>query len=102
MEIEKIKKLVSEQKIKWSEHCLARMGEREISIADIESCVLGGEIIEDYPDDYPHPSCLIFGDDVSGKKIHVVTGSDGETVYFITAYIPDIENFKEDLKTRRI
>ena len=52
--------------------CLERMQEREISRADVKKCVLEGEIIEDYPDDFPHPSCLIFGYTINDKIIHVV------------------------------
>ena len=48
------------------------MQERDISRADVKKCVLEGEIIEDYPDDFPHPSCLIFGYTINDKIIHVV------------------------------
>ncbi|MFG6337693.1 MAG: DUF4258 domain-containing protein [Lachnospiraceae bacterium] len=32
-----------------------------MSINDIIFCIHEGEIIEQYPDDYPYPSCLILG-----------------------------------------
>lgn len=35
-----------------------------------------GEIIEDYPEDYPNPSCLIFGYNVNGRILHIVAGCD--------------------------
>lgn len=82
-------------------HCLERMGERDISRADVKHCILEGEIIEDYPDDYPHPSCLIFGYAVNEKVLHVVAGSDNENIYIITAYFPNNKKFEDDLKTRR-
>ena len=34
--------------------------------------VIQGEIIEDYPDDKPCPSCLILGRNFSGEPIHSV------------------------------
>ena len=34
------------------------------------------EIIEEYPDDFPHPSCLIFGHTKEKKILHIVVGSD--------------------------
>ena len=37
------------------------MHERGIRRADVIRCLESGEIIEDYPDDFPHPSCLVFG-----------------------------------------
>jgi hypothetical protein len=77
------------------------MQERDISIEDVISCIRSGEIIEDYPDDFPNPSCLIFGNDVNGEVLHVVVGSDEEVLYIITAYYPNTIKFMEDLKTRR-
>ena len=101
MDIETIRKLISENKIKWSAHCLERMGERDIGIADVKNCIRNGEIIENYPDDYPFPSCLIFGYNTNQQVIHVVVGSDFQNVYIITAYVPNTIKFEEDLKTRR-
>lgn len=71
--------------------------ERDISRADVKKCVLEGEII----DDFPHPSCLIFGYTINDKIIHVVAGSDGKYIYIITAYFPNTIKFEKDLKTRR-
>lgn len=101
MDIEIIRNLVKNDKIKWSNHCLERMGERAISIPDVTNCILNGKIIEDYPNDYPHPSALVFGYAVNNMIIHVVIGYDGEYLYFITAYIPNNIVFEDDLMTRR-
>jgi len=68
---------------------------------DVINCIMNGEIIEDYPTDYPHPSCLIFGYTLTDKIIHVVAGFDGDYLYIITAYFPNTEKFLDDLKTRR-
>ena len=70
--IDELKKYISENAIRWSARCLERMQERDISRANVKKCVLEGEIIEDYPDDFPHPSCLIFGYTINDKIIHVV------------------------------
>ena len=102
MIIKTIRQLIDNKNIKWTTHCLEKMGERNISISDVKHCIDGGEIIEDYPNDFPYPSCLIFGHAVDGKIIHVVAGCDGTTVYIITAYIPNTLKFENDLKTRRI
>lgn len=101
MEIEELQRLCSQRKIKWSAHGLERMQERDISRADVKKCIMSGEIIEDYPEDFPNPSCLIFGYTVNTEIIHVVVGKDKEYVYIITAYYPNTEKFEQDLKTRR-
>lgn len=99
--IEEIKELCALAKIRWSTHCLERMQERDINRADVKNCLVNGEIIEDYPNDFPHPSCLVFGYTVNNKVIHVVVGNDGEYIYIITAYFPNTIKFEDDLKTRK-
>ena len=103
MDIKQLRQLynASDSNIKWAKHCLERMQERDISINDVESCLQTGEIIEDYPDDFPHPSCLIFGYTKENKVLHIVVGSNGDTIFFITAYYPNTDKFETDLKTRK-
>lgn len=101
MDLQNIQKLFQARSIKWSTHCLTRMQERDITREDVLSCIAGGEIIENYPDDYPFPSCLIFGHTVEGKVLHTVVGTDGNTAYIITAYYPSMEKFQPDMKTRK-
>ena len=103
MDIKQLKRLynISDSNIKWAKHCFERMQERDISINDVESCLQTGEIIEDYPDDFPHPSCLIFGYTKKNKILHIVVGSNGDTIFFITAYYPNTDKFEMDLKTRK-
>ena len=49
-----------------------------------------GEIIENYPDDFPHPSCLIYGYTINDRSvIHVVVSCNGENIGIINAYFPD-------------
>lgn len=60
MQLSEIQDLCKKGKIRWSTHCIERMQERDITRADVKNCIMSGEIIEDYPEDFPHPSCLIF------------------------------------------
>ena len=101
MNIADLKKLCREGKILWSTHALKRLQERDITVDDVKSCIMTGEIIEEYPNDFPHPSALIFGYDLSGRIIHVVCGTDEKFLYAVTAYVPTAEKFMEDLRTRR-
>jgi len=61
-----------------------------------------GEVIDNYPDDLPYPSCLIFKK-VSDRPIHVVVALDSENdfAYLITVYEPSPEEFESDFRTRR-
>ena len=53
--------------------------------------VIQGTIIEDYPDDRPYPSCLIFGNSFRGKPIHSVWAYSNKSQWaiLITVYRPD-------------
>ena len=101
MDIAVLKACCQAKRILWSTHAVARIQERGILRADVINCIMEGEIIEDYPTDYPHPSCLLFGNNIAGNVIHVVAGFDGENMYIITAYYPNTDKFFDDLKTRR-
>lgn len=55
MRLEEIQDFCRQSKIKWYKHVVERMQEREISRTDIKHCIMNGEIIEGYPEDFPHP-----------------------------------------------
>ena len=101
LKLGRIREMLHDKKIKWTAHSMERLGERDISIKDVKNSIETGEIIEEYPDDYPYPSCLILGMASNRRKIHVVVGSDDDYIYIITAYYPDALIFGEDFKTRR-
>ena len=90
----------TEGKIKWSAHAAARIQQRGISRNDVISSIENGEIIEEYPDYWLNPACLIFGYAVDNKILHVVVGLD-EFVHIVTAYYPDSGTFEADMKTRK-
>ena len=64
--------LVLGGKILWTEHMALRMRDRSIKRTDVITCLINGEIIEQYPDDTPYPSCLILGVSANGKAMHIV------------------------------
>ena len=82
-------------------HALERLRQRSIRAKDVKNCVMTGEIIEQYPDDFPFPSCLIFGKSADGKILNAVASDEGSGSRIITAYFPDNIKFEDDLKTRR-
>ena len=80
----------------------SRIQQRGILRIDVINCIMNGEIIEDYPTEYPHLSCLIFGHGtLNNRVVHVVAVYDGTNVFIITAYYPSAEKFLYDFKTRR-
>jgi len=68
---------------------------------DVGNVLTNGEIIEQYPSDYPFPSCLVLGHTVAGQPLHVVCGSNGEELWLVTAYFPSPAEWSDDLRQRR-
>ena len=98
--IEQFHKLNKPESMVLTQHSRKRFAERGINIEDIQFALKTGEIIEQYPDDTPFPSCLMLG--YSGERaLHVVASIDEESVYIITAYAPSPEKWKADMKTRK-
>ena len=101
VDIERLRHYYLQGEVYMTQHAENRSRLRGISQDDIENCIKTGQIIEQYPDDYPFPSCLVFGYAVNRRVIHVVIGDSGDSARIVTAYDPDTITFKEDLKTRR-
>ena len=84
-----------------SDHAAMRFRQRGLKVKDIRSAVNNGEIIEQYPEDFPFPSCLIFGKAADEKIIHVVMSDEGKMSRIITAYYPDPDKWDSQLKVRK-
>lgn len=99
--IEVLRNYFLEDMVLVSDHAAMRLNQRDLKVKDIKAAVNSGEIIEQYPDDYPFPSCLIIGKSVDGKWIHVVMSDEGSMSRIITAYYPDPDKWSEDFRTRK-
>ena len=100
LDIEAIRAKCREGAIRWSAHSAARMLQRGITREDVVNCVMNGEVIEQYPEHWLNPACLIFGLDVSGMALHVVVGMN-DFAHIVTAYRPESSTFMPDMKTRK-
>ena len=99
--IDQIRNLCSSASLRWTNHVLIRLMQRNISMDDVESALMSGEIIEQYPNDYPYPSCLVLGITPNETVLHVVCGIGENELWLITAYYPDPEEWENDFKMRR-
>lgn len=101
MNIEKYRAINSLDKIAVTKHARIRLEERGIHMDDIVMAISNGEIIKEYADDKPLPSCLILGKSMEDKPLHLVISRDEEFIYLITAYFPDSKQWEDDFKTRK-
>ncbi len=101
IDIEVLRKYYEDEKVYVTGHASERYRQRGIRAKDVRRAVENGEIIEQYPEDYPFPSCLILGRDENGKALHVCMSDEGSACRIITAYYPGVEKWEADNKTRK-
>lgn len=88
-------------KFKLTKHTTKRFKERSIKLSYVRNALLNGEIIEQYPNDYPCPSCLVLGFLNDSTPIHACIGLGDGVLWVITAYFPNINEWENDFKTRK-
>jgi hypothetical protein len=89
--------------IVFSRHARNRMfEEREIRPGEVIEAIRGGEVIEEYLDDEPYASYLVFGTTTRQRPLHVVCAPvpDEGRLIIITVYDPDAERWV-DFRRRR-
>ena len=94
--------LMRYKEIFFSSHAIQSMFDRGINTEDVLPIIRDGEVIADYPDEKPFPSCLVLG--ASGRRpLHLVLAvdSDDARCFVITVYDPDPALWSADFRTRR-
>ncbi len=91
------------KRIIYLPHAVRQMSrpERMISPFDVRTVVQQGELVEDYPGDSRGHSCLILGQGVDERSIHIVCSPKTDYLAIITAYIPDPREWEPDFKKRK-
>jgi hypothetical protein len=94
LEIELIFSCFKKDHVLYSKHAVFEMENEQfgrIIDLEVEEAVFSGEIIEEYPDDKPYPSILIFGKTKKNRPIHLVCAynKEEENVVLIAVYHPD-------------
>lgn len=82
------RRAVHEQQIKISLHAAEEALIEHITRHEIESVMLNAQLLEDYPDWWLGPSCLIYGQTDAGRNLHIVVSYSGLPVTIITVYEP--------------
>ena len=101
MDILKIKELCRSEAIEFSRHVTDRMFQRKVTADEVIEAILNGQIIEEYPDDYPYPSCLILGITIKKRPLHIVVGITDTKLWIITVYEPSHDKWTNDFTKRK-
>ena len=101
MDIEQVKALIQQRRYKTPHHAEVEREAEAITIDDIKTAILNGELLEDYLDDPRGHSCLMLGTAQDGRPLHIVLTilAQIEQVLIITVYIPSLPKWL-DPRTR--
>ena len=104
--IKDIRGCMSKKRYNITTHARREMSPKEDDISERElvEAILDGGIIEDYPNDNPFPSCLIFGRTERGRPIHAVCAysKENDIVIIVTTYEPAINKWIDYRYRRRV
>lgn len=92
--LEQIQKSFEPDKVLYTKHAKDEMEVEEfgeIKENEVYEAVCSGKLIENYPEDEPYPSCLIYGKTQTGRPLHIVCAysKEDETTIIVTVYHPD-------------
>jgi len=96
--INKIRECFKANKVLYTKHARDEMEIEEIgeiSSEEVSRISITGKIIEEYSDDLPYPSCLIYGATGEGRPLHVVCAysEEDDLAIIITVYQPDLRKW---------
>ena len=91
------------KRIIYTLHAIDEMNAEDevISTQEARQVIFAGEIIEDYPEDKRGHSSLLFGVSETKRPIHVLCAPKEEYLAVVTAYVPSLDKWESDFKTRR-
>lgn len=98
MTIEEIQQAVRHRQYIYSAHADLKRKARGLTIAQVRTALLCGEILEAYPDTGRGESCLVLGF-AGDQPVHIVCGRLGAQIVLVTVYEPEPPNFV-DPRTR--
>ncbi len=94
--IKRIVKCFQADLVFYTQHARFEMENEEYGAIfenEVYEAICSGEIIEDYPQDKPYPSALIFGKTTADRSLHIVGAYDEEEnlTIVVTVYQPNPE-----------
>ena len=103
VDIDRISDAVRANRVRVTDHADEEAQSDRLSINDILGSVFQGEVIEEYPNDKPYPSCLVYGRTPRAEPVHTVWAYNEENrwVVLVTVYRPDPERWIDFRRRRR-
>jgi len=94
---------IQTNKVRLTDHADEESEADQLTFDEVCFSVLHGEIIEDYPNDKPYPSCLIHGRSSGADPVHSVWAFNERNHWavLITVYRPDPKRWVNWRERRR-
>jgi hypothetical protein len=91
MNLEDVIDAIRHNRIRIADHADEEAQADGLSFDEIFISTFQGEVIEEYPDDKPYPSCLVYGQTFKGEPVHSVWAYNDQNGWavLITVYRPD-------------
>ena len=91
MDIQNIVRAIDAQNYRITHHADEEARDDGLDFEEIFYSVHNGEMIENYPEDRPYPSCLIYGTNADGEPVHSVWAyvETSQQAILVTVYRPD-------------
>jgi len=102
VKLEEIIEAIRAGRVRITDHAYEEAQEDNLSFDEIFFSLFQGEIIEEYPEDRPYPSCLIYGNTFLGEPVHSVWAYNraNRWAVLITVYRPDPQRWIDWRKRR--
>src|SRR4051794_38867909 len=100
LDVAAVQKAVAQDQYLITTHAKQRMGQRQVSDADIKQVIVAGDAIEQSPTAQPFPKALFMAH-VRGEPLYVSCAFDGSRAYIITVHWYD-PNVWLDPWTRKV
>jgi hypothetical protein len=103
MELFDIIEAIRTDRVRITDHADEEANADQLTFDEIYYSVFHGEIIEEYEEDRPYPSCLVYGKTFGGDPIHSVWAYNEKSRWavLITVYRPDPNRWVECRNRRR-
>ena len=80
---EELIQAIGQGKVLITDHADEEAQTDDLSFDEVYFSVVHGEIIEEYPEDQPYPSCLVYGDTFGGEPVHSVWAYNEESGFAV-------------------
>ena len=93
---------MTDKEIIFSNHAVMQMFQRNISVDEIRFVLQNGSIVNEYPNDKPFGSKLLFSD-CNSRNLHLVCSENQDTnqIIIITVYEASSDIWESDFVTRK-